>query len=120
MDDFQALQERIKRFNADREWDQFHNPKDLLIALVSEVGELADLYRWLSPQEVERVHKDPEKFSRIESEVADIFAFALMIAYKTGVDVRDAVNRKYDKIEKRYPVEKSRGVHSNVLEGFKG
>ena len=120
MGDLQELTDRIKKFNQERDWDQFHNPKDLLIALISEVGELADLYRWLSPEEMEKVHQDPESFAKIESEMADMFAFLLMLSYKTGVDLKGALEKKYAKLEHRYPVDKSKGVHSNQLEGFKG
>lgn len=120
MDDFKLVQERIKSFNHDRDWEQFHNPKDLLIALMSEVGELADLYRWLTPDEMKKVQEDPEKFAKIKSELADIFSFAFMLAYTTGVDVKSTILEKYALLENRYPVEKAKGVHSNVLEGFKG
>lgn len=111
---------KVKAFNQERDWDQYHNPKDLLIALVSEVGELADLYRWLSPEEVAKVHQDPAKKIQIEEELADIFLYLVMLAYKTETDLGEACAKKLAKNERKYPVEKMKGVHSNKLEGYKG
>ena len=104
----------------DRDWDQFHNPKDLLVALVSEVGELADCYRWLSDEEMARVHSDPVKKKEIEEEIADITMYILTLAYKTDIDIQKAVESKLEKNSKKYPLHKSKGVHSNHIEGFKG
>ena len=120
MSDLNLLKEKIRQFNLERDWDKFHNPKDLLIALVSEVGELADLYRWLSPEEVARVHTDPAKKKKIEEEIADIMAFLMILAYKTDIDIIKVVEEKLEKNKLKYPIEKSKGVHSNIIEGFKG
>lgn len=111
---------QLKQFNQERDWDQYHNPKDLLIALMSEVGELADLYRWLSPEDVTNIHKAPEKKVQIEEELADIFMYLLMISYKTNTDLEAAFLKKIKKNAKKYPVEKIKGVHSNKLAGIKG
>ena len=116
----EEMQVRIREFNSARSWDQFHQPKELLLALVAEVGELADLYRWLSDEEVEAIRADEKKQERVASEVADVLAFLLMFAEKTGIDVLSALEKKYALLEKRYPVTRARGVHSNVMSGFKG
>ncbi len=118
-EDFYELVKEIKQFNNEREWDQFHNPKDLLIALISEVGELADLYRWLKPEEIEDVLKTPAKKVKVQEELADIFSFLIILAYKNDIDLLDALKDKLEKNKKRFTIEKSKGVHSNVLEGFK-
>ena len=120
MGDLNALKEEIKQFNLERDWDQFHNPKDLLVALVSEVGELADCYRWLSKEELSRIHTVPEKKKKVEEEMADIATFLLILAYKTDIDLAKAIRDKLEKNKKKYPIEKSKGVHSNFIEGFKG
>ena len=57
----EKLKEKIRQFNLERDWDKFHNPKDLLVALVSEVGELAECYRWLNNAELSKIHTDPIK-----------------------------------------------------------
>ena len=111
---------QLKKFNQERDWDKYHNPKDLLIALMSEVGELADLYRWLSPEEVISVHKNPEKKNEIEEELADVFMNILILAYKTNTDLEEAFLKKIKKNGLKYPVDKIKGIHSNKLAGIKG
>jgi len=120
MTDFNLLKEKIKEFNSERNWDQFHNPKDLLVALVSEVGELADCYRWLSSEELYKVHKDPEKKIKIEEEIADIMMYLMILTNKTDIDLLKTVENKLEKNAKKYPLNKCKGVHSNAIEGFKG
>jgi NTP pyrophosphatase (non-canonical NTP hydrolase) len=118
--DIDRLIEQIKKFNMERDWDQFHNPKDIILALVSEVGELAECYRWLSEQEIAQVHSDPEKKRRIEEEIADIMINLLMLSYKTNTDIVKATEEKIEKNKRKYPVEKAKGKHSNFIQGFKG
>ena len=65
MGDLDILRDKLRAFNQERDWDKFHNPKDLLIALVSEVGELADCYRWLSEEELSNAHLNPQKKIKI-------------------------------------------------------
>jgi dCTP diphosphatase len=114
------LQKRIKKFNSERDWDRFHTPKDLIIALVSEVGELAELYRWLSLEEQNLVHAEPAAKLKIEDEIADIMIYLLTLSYKANIDIYKAVEGKLEKNKAKYPVEKSRGIHSNPLKGCKG
>ncbi|MCF7798394.1 nucleotide pyrophosphohydrolase [Candidatus Woesearchaeota archaeon] len=118
-EDFYALIKEIKAFNKERDWDQYHNPKDLLIAMMSEVGELADLYRWLEPGELETVLATPEKKTKVSEELADIFSFLIILAYKNNIDLLEALKDKLEKNKKRFDPAKMKGVHSNVLEGFK-
>jgi len=120
MDKLEELTKRIKEFNKERDWDQYHNPKDILVALVSEVGELADCYRWLSAEEMKEIHSDAEKKKKVEEEIADIMMYLIMLAYKTDIDILSAVEKKLEKNIRKYPVEKAKGVHSNHSEGFKG
>ena len=118
--DLNTLKEKIKAFNLERDWDQYHNPKDLLVALVSEVGELAECYRWLSPEELSRIHTHPEKKKNIEEEIADIIIYLLILSYKTDIDIIKAIENKLEKNKRKYPIEKTKGIHSNPIEGFKG
>ena len=120
MNPFEELKEKIKQFNLDRDWDQYHNPKDLIIALFSEVGELAECYRWLNDKEVSQVHLNPDHRKKVEEEVADIFMYMLMFAYKTNIDLVKVIEAKLEKNKLKYPLDKSKGVHSNPLLGFKG
>lgn len=75
------LKEKIREFNVERDWDKFHNPKDLLIALVSEVGELAECYRWLSDAELSKIHSDPAKKKKVEEEIADVIIYLIILSY---------------------------------------
>ena len=120
MSSLDELKEKVKQFNLDRDWDQFHNPKDLIIALFSEVGELAECYRWLNHEEVSQVHLNPDKRKKVEEEVADILMYMLMFAYKTDIDLVKVIEEKLEKNSRKYPLEQSKGVHSNPLIGFKG
>ena len=118
--DLNKIKEKVRQFNKERDWDQFHNPKDILVALVSEVGELAECYRWLNQEEIARIHTDPGKKKKVEEEIADIMLYLITLAYKTNIDIVKAVEEKLEKNKKKYPVNKSKGVHTNPIEGFKG
>lgn len=117
--DFDILIEKIRRFNKERGWDRFHNPKDILIALVSEVGELAECYRWLEEKEIDDIKKDLSKKKIIEEEIADILVYLLILCDKSNIDIVKAVNEKIEKNSKRYPVDKIKGKHTNFLQGHK-
>ena len=119
MTDINELIRKLKEFHNARNWDQFHTPKDLVLAMVSEVGELAECYRWLSEKEVLNMHQDPNKKKKIEEEIADILMFLLTLSYKLDIDVFNAVSQKIEKNEKRYPVSTMKSKHTNPIVGFK-
>ncbi len=118
--DLNELKEKIRQFNLERDWDKFHNPKDLLVALVSEVGELAECYRWLNDKELSKIHADPEKKKKVEEEIADIVIYLIILSYKTDIDIFKAIEKKIERNQKKYPIEKTKGIHTNPIEGFKG
>jgi len=118
--DLTKLKEKIREFNLERDWDKFHNPKDLVIALMSEVGELAECYRWLNDDELLRIHSDPVKKKKVEEEIADIMMYLIILAYKNDIDIFQAIEQKLEKNKRKYPVDKSKGIHSNPIEGYKG
>lgn len=120
MEDLNNIKEKIKQFHLERDWDKFNNPKDLVIALVSEVGELAECYRWLSEEEITRVHSNQDKKKKIEEEIADIMIYLITLSDKTNINIFKVIEEKLEKNKKKYPVEKSKGIHSNPIEGFKG
>jgi len=115
----ERLREEIKRFNHERDWDKYHNPKDLVVALVSEVGELAECYRWLNDEEQSSIHLDPAKKLKVEEEIADIMMFLIILAYKTDINIIKACDAKLAKNRERYAVDKVKGMHSNPIEGYK-
>ena len=120
MDALEELKLKVKQFNIERDWDQYHNPKDLVVALFSEVGELAECYRWLNNDEISTIHQDESKHKKIEEEVADILLYLITFSYKTNIDLIKVVEDKLEKNKQKYPVDKIKGIHSNPLMGVKG
>lgn len=102
------LNERIKIFVAERDWDKFHSPKNLAMALSGEVGELISHFQWLSEQESYLKH-DEKKFMEVKEEIADVFLYLMMLSNKLGVDIVSIAMDKIDKNEIKYPVSLSRG-----------
>ena len=101
MNDIQELQDKIAQFSKDRDWDQFHDGKNLAIALSIEASELLDAFLWKSPEEV--------KVEKVKEELADVFNYALQIATKYNLDVKQIVLDKLAVNAQKYPVEKAKG-----------
>ena len=89
-------------FRNERDWDQFHNPKDLALAINVEAGELLELFLWKKPEEA--------NFEKVKEELADVFAFAFLLAEKYELDVEEIVLDKIKKNGEKYPVEKAKGT----------
>ena len=108
------LQTRLRQFAKDRDWEQFHAPKNLAMALAVEAGELMEHYQWLSEEQSEQL--DPEKLTTVGFEVADVFIFAVRLADRMGIDLADLVEQKIKLNEKKYPVDKVRGSAKKYTE----
>jgi NTP pyrophosphatase (non-canonical NTP hydrolase) len=102
MNEFKELMTEIDRFTEERDWDQFHNPKDLALALSIEASELMELYLWKNPEEA--------NIGKVREELADVFNYAFLIASKYQFDVPTIVREKLAKNAQKYPVEKAKGV----------
>ncbi len=92
----------LLKFRNERDWEQFHNPKDLALAINVEAGELLELFLWKNPEDA---NKD-----KIKEELADVFAFAFLLAEKYNFDVKEIVLEKIRKNAEKYPVEKAKGT----------
>lgn len=103
------LKDKIKAFCDARDWDQFHNAKELAIALSIEASELLEIFRWKSEKEVAELFKDSKKKEDIEDEMADILYFLVRIAQRYDLDLSEALDKKMEKNEKKYPIEKAKG-----------
>ena len=103
----QKLIDDIKAFNQERDWEQYHSPKNLSMALSVEVAELVEVFQWLT-QEQSR-HLPPAKQQAVEEEIGDVTILLLMLADELGVDVLDAARKKLQRNREKYPVEKFRG-----------
>ena len=91
----------LKKFRNERDWEQFHNPKDLSIALSIEANELLELFLWKKPEDA--------NLEKVKEELADVFAYAFLIAEKYNLDVEEIVLDKIKKNAEKYPVDKSKG-----------
>jgi NTP pyrophosphatase (non-canonical NTP hydrolase) len=100
---------RLREFVAAREWEQFHTPKNLAMALAGEVGELLAELQWLTPAEAARVMEDPEAAARMRSELADVTIYLVRLADLLSVDLIEAAWVKLAESERRYDVENYRG-----------
>lgn len=103
------LTQKVREFAAEREWEQFHSPRNLLLALVGEVGELAAEFQWTSDDQVTNGLADSRKMSAIESELADVLNYLLRLADVLNVDLGVALHNKLEINALRYPVDQSKG-----------
>jgi NTP pyrophosphatase (non-canonical NTP hydrolase) len=108
-DSIRQLLDEALRFRDERDWAQFHTPKDLALGLTIEAGELAELMLWKSEREIEESLRDDRFRERVREELADVQLFVLYLAHRLGVPLADAVREKLAKNAVKYPVEKSRG-----------
>jgi len=99
----------VLAFAREREWEQFHAPKNVSMALAAEAGELMEHFLWATPEESRRIAADPVKRARIAEELADVVIYALEFANATGLDVAAAIEAKMAANAAKYPVEKARG-----------
>jgi NTP pyrophosphatase (non-canonical NTP hydrolase) len=102
MNDFQEICEALIKFRNERDWEQFHNPKDLALAINVEAGELLELFLWKNSDEANK--------EKVKEELADVFAFAFLMAEKYKFDVKEIVLEKIKKNAEKYPVAKAKGT----------
>lgn len=100
--DIEAILEELRRFNQERDWDQFHNGKDLAIGLSVEASELLEAFLWKSPEDV--------KMDKVREELADVLNYAFQIADKYNLDIKDIMLDKIRQNAKKYPIEKAKGI----------
>jgi NTP pyrophosphatase (non-canonical NTP hydrolase) len=104
-----ALKDDIVRFAGDRGWEPYHSPKNLAMALASEVGELCEVFRWLTPEESRAAAGDPALREAIADELADVANIVFLLSAHTGIDLAGAVRAKMAKNAVKYPVPTSPG-----------
>jgi dCTP diphosphatase len=100
---FTKLKYQLKEFARERDWIQFHNPKNLAMALSVEAGELVEIYQWLSEKQAIEFSKDPIKKSEISNELADILLYLTLLASNLDINLVEAVNKKFTINAKKYP-----------------
>jgi dCTP diphosphatase len=107
MKDLQSLKLALRRFAADRDWAQFHSPKNLAAALTVEAAELLEHFQWITEDQSRNL--PPGKLDEVAAELADVMLYLVQIADKLDVDLLQAAADKLARNEKRYPIDRARG-----------
>jgi NTP pyrophosphatase (non-canonical NTP hydrolase) len=114
MNPLTKLIERINKFNTDRNWHQFHNPKNLAISLSLEAAEVLEHFQWKTFEESRQFSE--KELEELKQEVADVGIYLLQICDELNIDLIDAMERKIEINEKKYPIEKSKGTSKKYRE----
>lgn len=103
------LREIVRQFVDERDWRQFHSPKNLSMSLAIEAAELMEHFQWISPEESRQIAADPEKLSAVGEELSDVLCYALALANELGLEVSTALRDKMVKNARKYPANDYRG-----------
>jgi dCTP diphosphatase len=110
------IKTRVLAFARERDWEQFHAPKNLSMALAAEAGELMEHFLWATPESSRDIAHEAAKRKKIEEELADVVIYALEFANMTGIDVASAIEKKMAANAAKYPVEKAKGRSDKYTE----
>lgn len=110
------LKIRARDFCRERDWEQYHNPKDLAIGISSEAGELLEIFRFQNNEQCQTIINDPQKGGNVRDELADVLYFTLRFAEVCGIDLSEAFESKLRQNREKYPVEKFKGVNRKYNE----
>ena len=105
----QEMTDKVRRFCEERDWDQYHNPKDLAIGLSTESNELLDIFRFKDEEQMQEIFSDEKKRTHVKEECADILFFLLRFAQMNDLDLGECLDEKIVKNAEKYPVESSKG-----------
>ncbi|AGL85665.1 MULTISPECIES: nucleotide pyrophosphohydrolase [Pseudomonas] len=104
------LAEALQRFADDRDWQQFHSPKNLLLALTGETGELCEIFQWMSEADAKDAAMRPETAQAVKDELADVLMYLVRLSTVLGVDLNEAVTNKLALNGQKYPVDKAKST----------
>jgi NTP pyrophosphatase (non-canonical NTP hydrolase) len=107
--DFERLLDQIQQFSEERDWAQFHTPKNLILAISAEVGELSEVIQWKSDVEIADYLLTPEGKNRISEEIADIAIYLIRLCQQQGLNFEKILDMKIEANAKKYPIEKAKG-----------
>ena len=105
--DFDHIKQKLKQFAHDREWDNYHSPKNIAMALTVEAAELQEIFQWMTEEESLRLNK--QKLQAVKHEIADVFLYLLTISRVLNIDILEAAAEKLALNEIKYPLDKARG-----------
>ena len=97
------LRERVAGFISERDWEQFHDPKNLAMSIAIEAAELMEIFQWVTPEESRNITNNPEKYSQPREELADVLIYALRLADFASIDAADAIEEKLKINAEKYP-----------------
>ena len=106
--DMKDLQDTIRQFSSERDWEQFHSPKNLAIAVSVEAAELLEVFQWLTLEQSDRLPE--ENRAEAKDEIGDVMICLINLCNRLGIDPLEAASEKLEKVKRKYPVEKARGL----------
>ena len=112
--DIDSLNERIRKFVEERDWEQYHSPKNLAMAMIVEASELVEIFQWMTEEESHNL--EPDKLRRVEEEIADVTVYLMRIADQLNINLYEAIDRKLTLNEKKYPADLVRGKSKKYSE----
>lgn len=112
--DVGQLAAALERFAAERNWAQFHSPKNLVMALTGEVGELSEIFQWMDEEQSKDAARHPDTAQAVQDELADVLMYLVRLASVLGVDLDAAARQKLEQNNRKYPVEKARIAARNT------
>jgi len=110
MSEIKQMVEKIKKFRDERDWMQFHDPKNMAVSIILEASELLEHFQWKTIEEVDKYTK--QNHGEIKDEIADIALYLFELADNLGIDLIKAMEEKLQKNEAKYPIEKAKGKHT--------
>ena len=114
--DVQGLAQALAEFARERDWDQFHSPKNLVMALTGEVGELSEVFQWMTEEASTGAATDPKTAQAVRDEMADVLLYLVRLADVLGVDLNEAAQAKLRTNATKYPADKARGSSAKYTE----
>lgn len=112
----EALQAKLRLFAQERDWEQFHSPKNLAMALAGEAGELLELFQWLTEEKSRALRESPADRGRVAEEIADIAIYVLRLCDQLGIDLEPAIEAKMRANALKYPIHLARGTATKYTE----
>ena len=112
----EELKDKVQKFCEERDWDQFHNPKDLAIGISTEANELLDIFRFKRDEDIREIMSDHGKRQKVGEEVADVLYFILRFAQMNNFDLSEELDNKLGKNSGKYPIEKAKGSNKKYNE----
>ena len=116
--DIERLSSALNKFADDRDWLQFHSPKHLVMALTGEVGELTEIFQWMTEDQSRSATDDAKTAQQIKDELADVMLYLVRLSSVMGIDINEAVTQKLKRNAEKYPADKVRGsslTHKSVI-----